>query len=62
MWSKRSADAGDGNYAWVRTFQFDCAADGGEPIAYDKTLLAGDDRKNRPYCTFAAEEIECWQL
>ena len=31
-------------------------------LAYDKSLLAGDDGKGAAFCFFAAGEIECWQL
>lgn len=59
-----SANAEVGNYSrpTANSFEFTCMADGGKPIEYDKTLLAGDDDEDSDRVFFAAAEIETWQL
>ena len=70
MHDGKSADADEGNFVQLESFEFDSVADGGAPIKYNKTLLAGDDGKGfyfdcgepRTFVCFAAAEIETWQL
>lgn len=62
MFSGLSANAETGNYFQPLSFEFDSVADGGAPIKYDATVLAGDDSEATVPGFFAAAEIECWQL
>ena len=63
MCSGKSADANQGCYVSPASFEFDCVSDGGAPIPYDKTLLAGADHNGtKIFCYFSAAELETWQL
>lgn len=62
MHQGESAHEATGNYCSSGSFEFDSVADGGAPIVYDKTVLAGDDGKHNSFVYFAATEIETWQL
>ena len=61
MRERKSADEDDECYLHPNSFEFDCVADGGEPITYDPTLLAGGDVVIT-HSFFAAAELESWQL
>ena len=58
----RSTTDPRGNHVLPTSYEYGSMADGGAPVKYDKTLLAGDDGEGLSVVYFAAAEIETWQL
>ena len=67
MWGQQSANHAIGCFVHPRSFEIDQDAEAAADLppirfAYDKTLLAEDDGAGGVAVSFAAEEIEAYQL